>query len=99
MPDQCDPSSSVPKYCADAFSRIMQTQATHGATLDAIKDQTMRTNGHVNELFQKTDKHAERLATLEAGDKIEGRNRAAAWGLMLVLAGAGSAALFQHFWG
>ena len=84
-PTNCKTTDSVPADCAEAFSKILTTLAVHGAKLDAIKEQTTRTNGHVNELYARTDNHAERLAIIETGAKADRRIQHAVWAVVLIL--------------
>ena len=64
MPD-CDPNCAMPRTCADAFSQVGERLAGIEGKVDAIHDQTTKTNGHVAEVHRQTGRHETRLAILD----------------------------------
>ncbi len=88
-------SGAAPVRCLEAFNGITEKLGGMSAKLDAIHQQTLRTNGHVEQLFQRTGRHDTQIQLLRA-DVRGGRDGLAQWGkriwqlligLALVLAG------------
>jgi hypothetical protein len=82
-------------YCIESFGRITGQLGRMSAKLDAIHEQTVRTNGHVAALYDRTGRHETEIQLLRAGaaDARRGRNAWArrvwqlAVGVALLLAG------------
>jgi len=71
MNDCRDESSSPPARCLDAFNGITEKLGGMSAKLDAIHQQSMRTNGHVEHLYQRTGRHDTQIQLLRA--EVRGR--------------------------
>ena len=76
------PGGEVPVRCLQAFSGINEKLGGMSAKLDAIHQQTLRTNGHVEQLFQRTGRHETQIQLLRA-DVRGGREGLARWGRRL----------------
>lgn len=87
--------SAPPSRCMEAFNAVTEKLGGMSAKLDAIHDQAVRTNGHVESLFQRTGRHETQIQLLRA--ETRGRREGAdrwtkrVWqlliGLALLLAG------------
>ena len=64
MPE-CEPNQTIPRSCAEAFEKLTAGQAAQTVKLDAIHEQTTKTNGHVDTLYQQSARHSTRLAMVE----------------------------------
>jgi hypothetical protein len=79
-PTACSPpSGDAPVRCLEAFNGITEKLGGMSAKLDAIHHQALRTNGHVEQLFQRTGRHETQIQLLRA-DVRGGREGLAQWG-------------------
>jgi len=78
MNDTCEPTDSIPRTCSDAFGAIRQDLAALKSTSDAIHQQMMKTNGHVEDLFNITNAHGNRIMALEIMENARGK-RTSTW--------------------
>lgn len=79
-PTACPPTSGdAPVRCLEAFNGITEKLGGMSAKLDAIHSQALRTNGHVEQLFQRTGRHETQIQLLRA-DVRGGREGLAQWG-------------------
>ena len=62
---ECDPNTTIPRTCAESFQAIAAAQAAQSTKLDAIHEQTTKTNGQVANLVKLTASHTDRIGTLE----------------------------------
>lgn len=94
MPN-CDPNDAIPRTCAESFQGIMGQLECQAAKLDAIHEQTRKTNGHVADLYRRTGRNKTKVALL-AADVANAAAGQAKWGrrvwqvvigLVLLLAG------------
>jgi hypothetical protein len=76
---RCDPNDAIPRTCADAFGRVTERLARIEATGKAIHEQTVRTNGHVTELFRRTNRHETAIRLLRADVSAAAKGRST-WG-------------------
>jgi hypothetical protein len=76
------PSGPAPVRCLEAFNGITEKLGGMSAKLDAIHQQALRTNGHVEHLFQRTGRHETQIQLLRA-DVRGGREGLAQWGKRL----------------
>jgi len=76
---KCDPNDTIPRSCADAFSKLSEGQARIVATAEGIREQTTKTNGNVAQLFHTSAHLGTRITMLESA-ATEGEGRRAKWG-------------------
>jgi hypothetical protein len=92
---RCDPNEAIPRTCAEAFSAIRRELGEIRKTGEATHEQTVRTNGHVERLFERTHRNETQIQLLQADFASSERGRArwgrriwqAIIGLALLLAG------------
>lgn len=82
MTDCHDENGAPPVRCMEAFSGITGKLGGMSAKLDAIHQQALRTNGHVEQLFQRTGRHDTHIQLLRA-DVRDGRQGIVQWGKRL----------------
>lgn len=82
MTDCHDEKGAPPVRCMEAFSGITGKLGGMSAKLDAIHQQALRTNGHVEQLFQRTGRHDTQIQLLRA-DVRDGRQGIVQWGKRL----------------
>ena len=92
----CDPDGTIPRTCADAFGAVSRQLGELRFTLDAVHAQTAKTNGHVEELFRRTNRHETRIELLRAG-VAESRLDRATWGRRVWQAVVGLALLLAGY--
>lgn len=80
----------------DSFGRITGQLGRMSAKLDAIHEQTVRTNGHVAELYDRTGRHETEIQLLKASAAGVRRGRAA-WARRLWQLAAGAALLLAGY--
>ncbi len=73
------PNIAAPVRCLEAFNGITEKLGGMSAKLDAIHQQALRTNGHVEQLFQRTGRHETQIQLLRA-DVRDGRQGIIQWG-------------------
>jgi len=75
MPAKCNPNSAMPARCVDAFGRINGQLGRMSGKLDAIHEQTTKTNGQVAKLFEQTCCHETQIQLLrsDVSDAKRGR--------------------------
>ena len=79
MTDCHDETGAAPVRCLEAFNGITEKLGGMSAKLDAIHQQALRTNGHVEHLFPRTGRHETQIQLLRA-DVRGGREGLAQWG-------------------
>ena len=68
-----------PPRCMEAFNGITEKLGGMSAKLDAIHQQAVRTNGHVESLFRRTGRHETQIQLIRA--ETRGRREGAVrWG-------------------
>ena len=65
MTPECKPNQSLPQSCATAFSDLGERLASIETKVDATHEETVRTNGHIEELFVRVGRHDTRLAVID----------------------------------
>jgi len=87
--------NAPPVRCMEAFNAVTEKLGAMSAKLDAIHQHAVRTNGHVESLYQRTGRHETQIRLLQAEARGR-RDDAAQWarrlwqlliGLALLLAG------------
>lgn len=79
MTDCHNEKDAAPVRCMEAFNGITEKLGGMSAKLDAIHQQALRTNGHVEQLFQRTSRHETQIQLLQA-DVRDGRLGILQWG-------------------
>jgi len=82
MPDACGGDHPGPPVCLEAFGRITEQLGGISAKLDAVHEQTLRTNGHVARLFARTNRHETQIRLLRWDVDSANQGRAK-WGRRL----------------
>ncbi len=79
MTDCHEETGAAPVRCLEAFNGITEKLGGMSAKLDAIHQQALRTNGHIEQLFQRTGRHETQIQLLRANIR-GGQEGLAQWG-------------------